>query len=228
MRGSRVQAGVERARGRTGGHHPVGREPRPVRDQCDVPGRGGLDPRRRRVEGDGCRGARRAALAGHRPRRTERAPGQSTGAVADQRDDRAAGRREERDGGGQVSQPVQGSARRRRGGRAHSATGRLHQHRRGRLRARGRDARDRRVRRGDLPGAAVARPRCAADPRDRERRGCIERSTGRGSSPPGRYGHRARLWAGGQGRHHERGARGSCRWTISPRSWRSTRNARGS
>ena len=56
MRGSRVQAVSNELAGGASRHHSLGRESRPVRDQRDVSGRGGVDRGRRGGPLDGCRG----------------------------------------------------------------------------------------------------------------------------------------------------------------------------
>ena len=99
--------------------------------------------------------------------------------------------------------------------------------RRGCLRARGRDGRDRRVRRGHLPRSCSLAPATScSSARSQARRACR-------AVPPPRTSSSLKGWipsspTGWRPRASplERILR-ICRWTTSPSSWRSTRNARG-
>ena len=91
MRGSRVQAVVQRTAGREDRHHPVVAGQRDLHRQRAGAGRSrqGGDRRGRRPHRSG--GAGRAAVAGHRPPRPERAPRLAADRLADRHPDRSRG-----------------------------------------------------------------------------------------------------------------------------------------
>jgi N utilization substance protein A len=95
MRGSRPGR-LERDRRRARRHHSLRRQLRPVRHQCDGPGRGELDRRRRGIAQHGHRGGGGQAVPGHRSWRTEHPPRERAHGLAPQHHERAGGRGEER------------------------------------------------------------------------------------------------------------------------------------
>ena len=136
-------------------------------------------------------------------------------------------RREERGGSRQVPQPVQGPARRRRGDRAHSAPRKgLQASKRSLTCPRPRWSRSTSSTRTSAASCSLAPATSCSSARSQARRACRAVPPPRTSSslkgwiPSSPTGWRPRVSP------LERILR-ICRWTTSPSSWRSTRNARG-
>ena len=135
MRGSRVQAVSNEIAGERVDIIPVRREQRAVRHQRHGARRGHLDRGRRGFAFDGYRRLRGQALAGHRPRRPEHPLGERADRLGIERDERVAGRGEERDRVARAARDVHEAARCRCRRRQHPGAGGLLDHRGDRLRA---------------------------------------------------------------------------------------------
>ena len=145
------------AAGREDRHHPLVARPRDLRRQCAGARRGGQGGDGRRAAPHRGRGARRSALARHRPARPERAPRLAAHRLGHRHPDRGRGERAPAGGVPHAQQNVHRRARRRRCHRPSAGHRRLHLGRGSGFRAARRTGRHRRLRRRHRQRAAAAR-----------------------------------------------------------------------
>ena len=179
MRGSRVQAVVGELQGEKIDIIPWSQDAGLLHRQRAAAGRSRQGGARR-----GCRahrggGARRPAVAGHRPARPERPPRLAADRLGHRHPHRAGRVGAPPEGIRRALDAVHGSAQRRRDGRPGAGLGRLHQRRGSGLCRCRRDRLDRRLRRGHRIGDPGARPRIS-----RPHRGRARRASARNSASP--------------------------------------------
>jgi hypothetical protein len=128
MRGSRVQAVVQRAAGREDRHHPLVGGPGDLPRQRAPAGRGQSRSSSTRKPADRGRRSRRPAVARHRPPRPERAPGEPAHRARHRHPDREqeTRARSARPSSPSAPRAVHGRARRRRDAGAAAGRRRLH------------------------------------------------------------------------------------------------------